>query len=432
MGKTFPQTFILEIESINLDGAGVGFYGKRPVSVFGAIPGDVVKVKPLKVSRNHSKAQLLNVITPSSERIDVRDVHYPSSSPWQPLPYRLQLEQKKKMLRSFFKQRAYHKLGKFDIEPSVDTWGYRTKIEYGFFENEQGMLCLGFRKRNRWRDFYDAENIALAPQKLVEVAQHILGVLREKKIAVQDLKSLVIRYSFYQKKCIAGLFVMNKNSDQLHIEHPDISGFHVVYSDPLSPVSKISETLYSDGKTFLTESVAGKKYMYHWNGFFQQNIPIFEKVIVYINTEMQSGNRIIDLYSGVGTIGIALSGGERKIIAIEADDVAARLSRVNAEKNNCQNYTHISSAVEGKDLATIIAPDDVVIVDPPRSGLHPDVVSFFVHSGPRMLVYISCNPKTQAMNMELLLTKYELSSFKLFDLYPHTPHVESVALLKRK
>lgn len=431
MGKQFPPQFEIEITSFNTEGAGVGMYGKRRVAIFGAIPGDVVLAKPLKVSRNHSKAQLIELISSSSHRRDVFDSHYPSSSPWQPLPYGMQLAQKEKMLTHYFKEKAAISYST-KVEPAVQEWGYRTKMEYGFACGELGDITLGLRKRNRWRDMYELHNAAIVPEKMNTVARHIVAELNKKNVQIDGLKSLIVRYSFYEQKCIAGLFVTNKKSEQLQIEHEYLKGFHLIYSDPASPVSKIDEVLSLSGEEFLTEKISGNRFEYHWNGFFQQNIKTFEKIIEYVSAHIPKGTkRLVDLYAGVGTFGISLSGLVDTCLSIELDLKASELTQKNAHINNVDCVDFYSSEVEHFDLAHHIHFNDLVIVDPPRAGLHPSVVHFLIEDGPKVLMYVSCNPKTQAIDYAALKKRYTIKSARAFDLYPQTPHIENVLILHR-
>lgn len=431
MGYTFPPQFEIEIEKLNLDGAGVGFYNGRRVAIFGAMSGDTVLAKPLKVSRNHSKAQLIEVIKKAEGRKEVGDIHYPSSSPWLPMPYEKQLQQKEIYLQKIFKEKSGEEQV-FNVEPSVLDKAYRTKVEFGFFENKSGEIALGFRKRNRWRDFYEINQLTIAPPVMLEVAKEILSKINENQISIDQLKSLVVRYSFSEKKCIAGLFVTDRHVKSISPKQDNLNGFHIVYSDPLSPVSKITDVIATSGEELMTDIIHGKTFRYHWNGFFQQNVPTFEKLLEFVSAHVPKSGTFVDLYSGVGTIGISLAEDQRKIVAIESDTEASELSKKNAEINSVQNYTHTSSCIEAEDLGQFISKEDAVILDPPRAGLHPSVVRYFVENGPERLIYISCNPKTQAINYVELKKTYIIEATHAFDLYPHTPHVESVLILKRK
>lgn len=432
MSKAFPLEFELHIKKMNTAGEGVGHYNGRKVSVFGVAPGDHIIATPLKVSRHKSKARLVKVCTPAKNRLTPKDEHYPSSSPWQVLPYDMQLELKQKSVQSFFGEKAQMCFLEMPIQESLRTSAYRNKMEYGFTLNPDGEISPGLKLRYRWRDMYPITDARIVPARMNEVTQHITQALRDSNCEIEDLKSLVIRYSFKEGICIAGLFVTRADFPDIHITHPQLKGFHIVYSDPISPASNISKELYSYGQTLLTEEISGKIVQFHWNGFFQQNIKTFNTLIECIRTHITSTQRLVDLYSGVGTLGISLADLFHEVLAIEYNNDAAEIAVDNARNNNVNTYNSLSGEVEHHKIDSIITKDDTVVVDPPRSGLHKNAIRMLLSAAPQSIVYVSCNPKTQAIDIQKLKEKYIITHIQLFDIYPQTPHVESVVFLQAR
>ena len=173
-------------------------------------------------------------------------------------------------------------------------------------------------------------------------------------------------------------------------------------------------------------------FKYFYDSFFQINPPVFENVLAYIRQQIDRGRILVDLYSGVGTIGFNLAGQFEKVFSVESDERALVAAGENRQNHQLENVTIMSGLAEKADLRIILVAADTLIVDPPRSGLHPKVTKAILEACPECFIYVSCNPLTQANDLAVLKEKYQIRDWRLFDLYPQTPHVESVLVLERK
>ncbi|KKS17887.1 MAG: (Uracil-5)-methyltransferase [Parcubacteria group bacterium GW2011_GWC1_41_7] len=268
-----------------------------------------------------------------------------------------------------------------------------------------------------------------------DAAQAILAILQEKNITLDDLKTLILRESKSKKTCIAILYVKNKQAGETlkNVSHflLGINGFLVIYSNPLSPASKTTAVLHVSGDNFLEEVIKNRTIKYGFDSFFQNNMPVFENALEIIQKETAGAQCIADLYCGAGTIGICLAEKNQRMIGVEIDEHAALRAKENALSNNIVPYEAYELSAE-KTEKEILQKADVIIVDPPRSGLHPKLTKTILECTPKKIIYLSCNPKTQHDDMLLLLQNYTPIKLYGFDFYPQTPHMESLLICFKK
>ena len=432
MSKLDPE-FEVTITRMNHSGEGVGRYKNRSIFVFGAIVGERVLVRPIKVSRGKAKAAIISILDKSPDRRPEREDHYLSCSPWQIIAYHKQLEYKIDVAKKIFiNETGVVPDENVEIVKSDREWNYRNKMEFSFVKKANEELTLAFHIRGRRYDCYELDECVLASKKLNEVAREVMKVLNERKIAIEQLKNLVLRYSYLEDKCLVILYVKNEDFSVFDLNIADAVGWQIIYSDPKSPSTVITKVLHVQGRDYLEEQVDFLKLRYRHSNFFQINPLIFGTLLNYVKDNIKPGGDVIDLYSGVGTIGLFLTKQFKKIMSVELDDEAVKIEAENIAINDLKNITVHSGASEKQNLTGILAMANTLVVDPPRSGLHPKVVKAILNSKIKQFVYISCNPLTQAKDFRLLKQKYKVLKWRLFDLYPQTPHMESVLILRRK
>ena len=347
-----------------------------------------------------------------------------------------QLDYKKNLTKIVFKKIGQEILADdLEIVASQDNWGYRNKIEFSFTTDQDNLPTLAFNKRYLYNDFSAVDGCLLAPEVLNNCAQEILQVLRKnKEVKVGDLKNLTLRYSFAGNSCLAVLYVKTPDFPKISVTAPNLAGWLVVYSDPLSPSAVITEELLVEGDDFLSENIDGQKLFYCYQDFFQINPPAFSNVIKELKKVLTDGEVLIDLYSGVGTIGFCLAEKFKKIYSAEI----AGSSQIAAEKNISSlglkdKVEFLSIPADNFSFTDLnLTNDATIIVDPPRSGLEGKILKNILEFSPKTLVYLSCNPATQARDWLALKDNYKITSHKLFDFYPQTPNVESLLILERK
>ncbi len=242
------------------------------------------------------------------------------------------------------------------------------------------------------------------------------------------LKSLIIR-SNEQGQTIAALFIKDRLSFS---DYPKLSGnwlgFKVYYSTHKSPASTPDEPLYSDGQDFLIEEINSVKFEFGLLSFFQVNVPIFKKTLMDIANFLDDNNLVADYYSGVGSISLSLAEKFKDCVLLDSNEEAIGYARENIRLNNLDNCRAISSPAE--KMTELVHGREIIIFDPPRVGLHDKVVKTILEQLPKKLVYLSCNPESQARDIALLSCKYRVIFLKLYNFFPRTTHIEALGVLE--
>ncbi|MEW6442408.1 MAG: 23S rRNA (uracil(1939)-C(5))-methyltransferase RlmD [bacterium] len=429
--KTLPE-FELEVERLVFGGEGLGHWEGRPVFVFGALPGERVRVRPVQARRKFVKAELLEVVRASRDRLPPREEHYLACSPWQVMPYERQLFHKKEVTVSSW-QKIAGELPSQDVVlvPGPRQLGYRNKLELSFTQDPEGRLTFGFNRRYRHQQYYSLERCVLGHDRINEAAVTVLEVLRGAGVAPEALKNLVVRSSFSLEQCLCVLYVTEPGFAPLEPDGADLQGWLVVYSDPRSPAAVVTRVLHRRGQEHLEEKLGGTTLAYGHDLFFQTNPEAFSLAVSHLRDRIRGGGTLVDLYAGVGTIGFLLAERFERVIAVEMHERAAEYARMNQARNATRGVVMITGKAEERELRSLMAAGDTLAVDPPRSGLHPKVLQAIEEHTPRQILYVSCNPTTQARDWARLKHLYAVADWTLFDFYPQTPHVESVLILER-
>lgn len=410
----------VRIEKIVFGGQGFGHAEDgRAAFLWNALPGEEVECESPKRIRGVYEGIATSIVSaPSSARVPSTEEHFLSCSPWQIIS-----EEGEAFWKRATAREAYQKIGGFDpgellLESDSRMWGYRNKMEFSFTD-DQGDLSLALYRRGT-KQLVALDGCALAISEINTEARAIVQKLRHSGIASEQLKSLIVR-SNQRGNVITALFVKDRA-----LELP--SGVTTYYSDPRSPASRPDELLQK-GVEMLEEEVSGVRLKYGALSFFQVNVPVFSRVIEDIRPFVK-GEDIIDYYSGVGTIGLALKGEWRSCELVEENEEAVRFAQENIELNAVKEC--VVSRAPAEKMRDIISPDKVVICDPPRVGLHPKITERLLEAQPKRIVYLSCNPSTQARDIKELFVAYDISFLKLYNFFPRTAHCEALAVLNRK
>ncbi len=425
------KTFSVRIEKIAHDGAGEALVEGVPLRVHGMLPQEEGVVEAIK-KRGIFVGTLKELITSSPSRKTPEELHYLSCSPWQVMEYPLQMELKRNMLVELF--------GYYDDAPKVlftaaeQFYGYRTKVEFSFCDREGETtipLALAFHERGGGsRRLKLEKGCMLASEQMNRVALALTAKLRDLGYTARDLKTLVVRESKADGKILAILFAKAKEIKEFSVDDiAGLSGLIVFHSTEKSPASVPTRKLWSVGEESLTEMIDGIAIHYSWDSFFQNNIPVFEMALSRMKEAVHSGSKILELYSGAGTIGLALAEVASEVHAVEIVEGAVRASNANAEANGITNF-HAECLPAEKIDAMVLEGKDVLVLDPPRAGLHPKLIGHILDQRPKTIIYLSCNPETQARDYSLLKEHYQITSIEGFDFYPNTPHLESLLILK--
>ncbi len=423
----------MTVEKIAHDGAAEGTFEGKKVHIHGMLPDETGVVEVRK--KQGILIGVLKEITKASARRKLpEETHYLSCSPWQVMEYPLQAELKHKLIQNLFGY--YPDAPKAVFTPASQFYGYRTKVEFSFCDREgenEIPLSLAFHERGGGaRRLQLPKGCILASERMNTIALAITIKLRAAGYVSSDLKTLVIRESKSEGRCIAILYAKKTEIAEFSVDDiADLSGFMVFHSTEKSPASVPTKFLWGRGDDFLTEVMDGVSIRYSWDSFFQNNIPVFLEAVATMKKYVQSGSRVLELYSGAGTIGLLLCRAGAIVHAVEIVPAAVESALLSAKVNEIKGYSAESLPAEAIDKELMHA-DDILLLDPPRAGLHPKLITAIKEKQPARIIYLSCNPETQARDYSELQELYNIELVQGFDFYPQTPHLENLLILSLK
>lgn len=417
---------VIRFEKVVPEGKAMGHLKDgRAVFTIGPIPDEVAEIGIRKQKKTYADAVLRKIVEPSPKRSEEVEDHSLSCSPWQGVDYAYQLELKKAMLIESFGQQ-HLELTHPEMIGSKQQFGYRNRLDFTVAEIE-GELQLAFHQRGSWDTLIPLpKGCVLGNEAINTAALNLLEQLKSLPVSIAPA-TITVRYAPTTKQMLTILTTPAK-ADWKRIETDQLGNF--VVCRPLPGSGAPGMAVYNDGDTYITETLAGSVITYPYNAFFQTNTPAFEVALQQIIAAAKDSQKIIELYSGVGAIGIPLAAHGIPTHGIEIVPEAVEFAERNARTNNIVAYQAEVVAAERMD-ATVLKGADTIILDPPRAGLHPRVTSWLLDAAPEQIIYLSCNPVTQARDIAKL-TDYELVSVTGYDFYPGALHLESLAILKRR
>jgi 23S rRNA (uracil1939-C5)-methyltransferase len=302
-------------------------------------------------------------------------------------------------------------------------------MEYNFwFFNETEKVSLALHKRGSHQKVAVVGSM-LASDEINAAGEAIVAYINENNIEARPLKSVMLRSDASGTVGIS-LFVNDKAVAQSFdaFTHPN-SIFEIIYSNPKSPASVTTEVIKA-ADINLTDTLLGNAFAYSTRSFFQVNIPVYEAALKEISDAVTQSKQknIIDMYSGVGSIGLSVVGDEKNLTMIEISEESTAQAQINmVGRSNCKVITATAeSALEH------FTGDEIIILDPPRAGLHNDVTEKLIEVKPQTIIYLSCNPSTQARDVALLTDAgYKITHARGYNFFPRTPHIESLIVLNK-
>lgn len=418
----------IRTEKLVFGGQALGYYNDKPIFLWNALPGELVEADITKFRKGIYEGIATNIIEKNEQRIDCQEDHYLSCSPWQIMTYDAENDYKKLICAEIFKHIP-------DMPPMVysypkDRFNYRNKMEYSLLVADKKVsLALSQRQGH---SLVNCSYCHLPDQTLQATASAIENWLNKGVLTKRLLKSLLIRTNG-QGESLAGLFV----KDQISFVNPNIDfeplkSWSIFYSNYKSPASIISDTLFQQSeKNYLTALIKNKKFNFGINSFMQNNFPMFTETLTEIENHLEGDDQMLDLFSGVGVIGIALADKCKSVNLVEINDEANNFAQQNIVLNNLQNKVS-SFCSPAEKILELIKADQTIVVDPPRAGLHKKLTEKLIEVAPKKIIYLSCNPSTQVRDLADLVVKYRLVSWRVYNYFPATPHIESLIVLERK
>ena len=441
------------IESLSTGGRGVARLDGFVVFVDRALPGDRVRVRVRTSRRKHGEADVIELLAPGPERVEPTCPHVGECGGcrWQALAYPAQLREKEQLIRDAITRIAHLPDVPIDaIEGAEPNLEYRNKIELTFTATADGP-ALGFHRAGRWDEVLEVNRchlVGAAPNAAKDAvqawAQQSGLAAYDQRLHEGELRNLVIRHSARTGELLLTLVTTDvdlpKTSnllDELHERVPGMVGLLHTRNHGLAEVTHGHPTTIVAGRDWYAEELLGLTLHVPWNGFLQTNTAMCERLYALAIEEARlTGSEVVwDLYSGIGSIGLALARDAGRVVGIEIVEEAVAQATANAQRNGIENAEFIAGDV-GRAIQPLVetgAPlPDLVVLDPPRAGLHPRAIKRVLELAPQAIVYVSCNPTTLAGNAVLLTEGgYTLERVRPVDMFPHTPHVECVARFVR-
>lgn len=366
--------------------------GKK-IMLWDALPGEIVtKCLIAKNKSSYAEGIALEYQRPSQFRVAPRDNCYLSTSPWQIMTYAYELEQKQQLLLEIFRQQKLETLPCQDFMVMSDgqDFHYRNKMEYSlYFAHEDQKIHLAFRARGSHQKVI-CNTSSLERPEIWQRACEIIEQLNANHAEARNYQSLLLRASQHGEVS-GGLF-------ENHRPHPSFPA--------------------------LEDAILGHSYSYSPNGFFQINLPVYEMALSEIRQHIKT-NRVLDLYAGVGTIGLSVAR-DKELVLVECDG-----SAFSELKKNCTGTPAQAIHARSEDALEYIEPDQTVIVDPPRAGCDTRLVEKLLEILPPCIIYLSCNPITQARDVKILEDNYHIIKIQPYNFFPRTPHLENLIVLDR-
>ena len=372
-------------------GQGIGETpeGKKAF-VWDALPDEPVEFDITKDKRSYCEGIARHIFNANPHRIMPKDECFLATSPWQIMDYDYELEQKRLLVQECFMQNHLA----VNPEPTVTDgrdFFYRNKMEYSlYWDNNDGKIYPAFHERGTHRKVPITQSSIERPEIWAK-AQEIIAKLNAEHAEARTYQSLLLRCD----------------------QQGNVSGDLFVNGQPHPVMKNLEDTL------------CGYRYSYSPNGFFQINLPVYEMVLNEIKNHITTDS-VLDLYAGVGSIGLSVAR-DKDLTLVEVNGAAYEEMKKNAEGTgaNCV-------LAKSEDVTEYIAPDQTIILDPPRAGCDKKLIEKLNEVKPKTIVYLSCNPITQARDIAMLTDNYEIQKVTPYNFFPRTPHIESLAILVRK
>jgi 23S rRNA (uracil1939-C5)-methyltransferase len=446
------QEIDVRIDSLAYGGNGVGRVDGFVVFVRGGLPGDRVRARVTKTKRGFAEAAAEAVLEPSAQRVEPPCPYFGvcGGCRFQDLAYEAQIAQKEQQVRD-----ALERIGRFEapplepILPASSEYGYRNKLEYTFAEAADGVV-LGFHKAGRWDELIGVDPCLLTTDLGNAIRNSVREWAREERLDAYDqtsgagyLRHLVVREGRNTGQVLVLLvtspgerFETGYLVDVLRRFAEVRSIYWAVNDSPGQHTNLPSILLW--GEEAIEEELLGLRFRLRPNAFLQTNTEMAEQLYELVREYAALGGteNVFDLYCGTGTIGLSLAGGAGTVWGVEISEESVACAIENAELNGIGNARFFAGNV-GQSLEELVGQagsPDVVVVDPPRAGLAGKSLRRTGGLGAVRIVYVSCNPTTLASDLQVLRDEfgYELVRCRPVDMFPQTPHVESVSVLEKR
>jgi 23S rRNA (uracil1939-C5)-methyltransferase len=445
------QELELSIESLAFGGNGVARLDGFVVFVRRGLPGDTVKARVTKVQRRHAEAVATEILTPGPVRVDAPCQHYPACGGcrFQDLAYETQVQTKHRWVADSLQRIAGLTDAPLEpIVPAASQFHYRNKMEYSFTQTEDGPT-LGLHRAGRWDEVLQIDKCWITSDVDNAIRNTMRAWAREEKLTAYDqethegyLRHLMVRVGRNTGQALVQL-VTNRGERfdrerliEVLTQIPEVKSIHWSVNEGVNETTELPTELIW-GEDAIEEEIGGLRFRVRPNAFLQTNTEMAEQLYAIARefAGLTGSETVYDLYCGIGTIGISMARDAMTVWGIEISEESVACAIENQELNGIGNTAFFAGNV-GEVLADLrrrAGDPDVVVVDPPRAGLAGKALKRLGEIAAPRIVYVSCNPTTLAGDLKRLADDYgyRLVRARPVDMFPHTPHVECVALLER-
>jgi 23S rRNA (uracil1939-C5)-methyltransferase len=460
---TFQKGQLLELEISETAFGGKGLARADGLVVFieNAVPRDRVTARIIKRNKNFAEARMVDILKPSPFRIKAPCAYsgYCGGCKWQFLTYDKQLEYKRQHVIDCLEHIGLIK--EIDVRPAIPSalmFGYRNKMEFSCSErrwlppDEMGRedvdnsFALGLHVPGTFQKVLDIQKCLLQPATGNDILNEVARFIKNSSAPVYGLRShsgfwrfLVLRHSVAYDRWMVNIVTASEDrtqvqplADLLREKYPAIISMINNITSRKAGIAVGEYEILLSGDSCLRDRIGRYEFEISANSFFQTNTRSAERLYETVKEYARlSGKEIIvDLYSGTGTIPIWLSDAAKEVVGIEIVESAVADARKNCALNKISNCRFIQGDIRNC-LSQVKAKPDVMVIDPPRSGMHKDVVKMVLETAPHRMVYVSCNPGTMARDLGMIKDHYRVLEVQPVDMFPHTWHIESVARLER-
>lgn len=396
-----------KIEKLDHKGRGITFVDGKITFVEDALPNEIVDIKILQEKKKFNEAKMKSIIQPSEDRVIPKCPYYHECGgcDLMHLSYPKQLEYKMKKVTEILEKYGNVTKQIKEIIPSTEFY-YRNKATFQVKEN------IGFYKKKSY-DVIPIEKCMIVDEKINVLLKQI------KNLDLSGIYQIVIRTSKYTDESM----IIFKINNDLKIDMSQLNVTSII-------MYQNNQYTTLKGKDYILEKLNDLGFMISPDSFFQVNsygaLKLYEKVLEYAN--LKGKEKVLDLFCGTGTIGLFLSRYCNHVIGVEWNQYAVEDAKKNAKLNDINNIEFICDDAVNVHFKNI----DLVVVDPPRSGLNPGTIDYLLNLETKKIIYVSCDPMTLARDLKLMSEKYEVKNISLVDMFPNTYHVESIAVLHQK
>jgi 23S rRNA (uracil1939-C5)-methyltransferase len=443
-------------------GSGIGRLDGYVLFVRGGIPGDTVLATVYRKKKRHAEARVIEVIGPSSDRIDPPCQYFGhcGGCQWQHLSYERQLQFKEQFVRDALERiGGFNDIPVYPAVPSPRMYAYRNKMEFSFSDRrwflpqELGRqdlpreFALGLHVPGTYDKVIDLDYCLLQPDEGNTILRTIKDYAKDSGAPVYGLKThegfwrfLTLRYATAWNHWMVHLVTSEANPEVLRPlarllsdHHDNIKTLVCSINRRKASIAVGEEEAVLVGDGHIQDKIGPFDFQISPNSFFQTNplaaCKLYEKVAHFLSP--RGDEVVLDLYSGTGTIPIFLAGRVGLVLGIEINQSAVLDAQINCKQNGIENCRFVWGDI-GEKLSCVDPRPHALIIDPPRAGMHKEIPGQILELSPERIVYVSCNPATMARDLAALAEGYEVVGVQPVDMFPHTHHVESVAKLVRR